>query len=721
LPKTKDFSGRSLAFVGYNFVHQSTASIRYPFEKSLNNSQFTKTMVSSQSAIQLKEELTSLKQEVSQERTKRIEFEGEVANLNNQKIKLESETKQCKMNQDRTITENLELCKKLEKFESSKTESLHQNSKIQELVSGRARLELDMEQLKVELRSQKEISMRGEMTITELNSNKMTFEKKVTQLNEIINSIINEKDLLQNSITKTDTIIFGKTQEIAEIKNKLELISDELQVCKSEVQSKKEALIATEDLLEKQNAQLNQLEKEKIVLTMDSYKLKGQITELESQNLLLSESGQSQEDGGELREQLDSVTNEKSKLVEEITNLMKSGAILQMEYAMLEKKCLNSQSSNNEAIEKLVAAVSKTSELRNKVEALQNDKKKNEQIISILQSDLARIKSSQDDIDSKTETLEKEVQEKTKLYEELKAQAEQVRIDYQLEIQTSSGLKIKVTEIVQLLEEEKAKRSEIQAEKEILQISSDESNSINARYLTDIESLNKNNNLVVSKLHEELVSTQTNYKLLMLSNASEIDMRVTAEEERDNANLRLEVLKATTKKENAHRHKLEEQITQYHATIIDLEVTIQDERVKYFDIYMKLQATESENELLRSKMGGLAGSSSNENNSKSVDKLSTGAKIGNRLSTLFKSKEALKDSPKFNLESLDENNHKRNISKNSRKSIQSALSRQSQQSHDSLKNALNAMLNTNQPQLSGILLLIRIGFFQSNPRIVWYY
>jgi serine/threonine protein kinase len=712
LNKTKEFSGNSLAFVGYNYVHNLTARVTYPGaamgEGKVMEADSSKFVQQIQT---LESELKTLKLNAGADRDKRIQLESDLAVLQNQKSRLEAEQKQAKLLQERTLNENTDLLQKLQKVQETLSANSGQSNAFQELSETKIRLETDLAIVHRDLKAQKEVCIRGEVTIAELNRKQSQLEIKIRSLNEQIDQLNNEKESLSNSISNANIVMMEKNQEIAETMQKLNRMTSEYEGLQQDIKSKQDLIATKSALIEVQNDQINDLEKANILLKIDIEKFQNKMeensSEMERIQVLLNESRSSAEKSStreidELRSQIEILNSQKLKLTEEFTAASRSKALVEVELSTLQKVHHGLKQNCDELIEKYNLLENKNQEILAAQENLIQQKYASEsQVVSLL-AEVNRMKSLLEEYEQQKVQYERTIKELQLRVESLRVDAEQWNVKFQIEAQTSTELKVKLAASEDYLSNERKARTHLESERAVNENRLKELMDINVRLTEDLKKVSEEHSAQVSDLLDEIQSLQTNHKILLMDLASNKDLLSQTEDAKRELQKELDERIQSYRREMGMRIKLEEQLNQANARMTELTLEIVREKGKSTDLKDRVADLEAELESQRHRSDTShtpsipATREQSRNKEALLERQKSSEKLGSsrfRISGMFfKSKENLIDTTKHPMAEDEEDHVTATPTKlNDHRRVQSHQSHISIQSLDSLKGSLQAL------------------------------
>jgi serine/threonine-protein kinase MRCK len=704
--KTKEFTGRSLAFVGYSYIHQSTAVIKFPCSNT-NHCSNGSSAFATVEIENLKEELALLKKDSALDKSRIVDFEREIATFQTQKIIFEAENKKMKSLYERLMDEKDECAKMVTSLKDSLLDDSANLMKIEELTETKNKLEKKLNRTSTELLSQKEAIRRNELSLNELKTTKLALEQKITSLDESMSSIQRERDQMQEICKTLERNLFIANQSLSEIKNKLSKTAEDLSSKKIELDAKAESLGIKEKELDIQNMKIGDLEKEILSIKLDLEKEKTNVSELEQTNQRLIEDQGTIRGNYEnnviiekLKKDVETAISIKNKLADEISALNKSAALLELEANFLKKKNQQLQIAYDDVLEKGINSSNKIEELEDIMEILREEKSKLVQENAFLSSEIKLLMTTNEELGLKGERNEQLLEEKLISLEQLHSAYEQLQFQQKLDQQLICELQSKIHSSMKIIEEERASRLDGEKENGQLKIEIETFRVQNLNYKAEYENFCQESFKQSTHLQDQLNEMETNYKILLANFTSEKDERLMVAEERDLINRKFEELSAQSRKENAQRHKLEEQLKLYNSMIMDVENNLAQERSRNAELSEKKFELESEITSLKK------GSNSIKNReSKLVDKSSEKSNKGFRLSGMFfKSKTDINTlGQTFSVEESHEHNRSGTSGTNN--------SRMSYISHDSLANSLQTLLKGTHSLTGLIFLILDIEYF----------
>jgi serine/threonine protein kinase len=712
LNKTKEFSGNSLAFVGYNYVHNLTAKITYPgtvpVEGQGVGSDSTKLI---QQIQNLELEIKALKLNAGADRDKRIQLESELASLQNQKSRLEAEQKQNKLLQERASNENIDLLQKLQKLQENLNANSTQNNALQELHETKIRLETDLAIAHRDLKAQKETCIRGDVTISELNRKQGLLESKIRTLNEQIDQLNNEKENLSNAISDANILVMEKNQEIAETMQKLSRLTSDNESLQQDIKSKQELITTKSALIDVQNEQINDLEKANILLKLDIDKLQTKIeensNEIERAQVLLNESRSSAEKSStreieELRTQIEQLNSQRLRMTEEFTATCRAKALVEVELNTLQKAHNGMKENFDNLNEKFIQLENKNQEMLEVHENLTQHKLASEGQVVALLAEISKLKASIQEYDQEKVHYEHTIKDLQLRVESLRLDSEQLNVKFQIEAQNSSELKVKLTASEEYLNNERKVRSHLESEKATNDAKLKELTDCNSRQAEDLRKLSDEHSGQVSEFLDQIQSLQTNHRILLMDLASSKDLLSQAVDAKRELEKELDERLLSYRREMGMRIKLEEQLNQANVRMTDLTLELTREKGKSADLRDRIGELEAELESQRhrsdhSHTPSIPATREQSRNKEGIlERQKSSEKLGSsrfRISGMFfKSKDNLIDTAKHTPTEDEEDHVPATPTRlNDHRRMQSHQSHVSMQSLDSLKGSLQAL------------------------------
>ncbi|KAJ3304294.1 hypothetical protein HDV03_002909 [Kappamyces sp. JEL0829] len=697
LVKTKEFSGNSLAFVGYNYVHNSTAFIQYPGMTAADAS----ASASRRSATASPAEVQELKNQLAKNAEVTRHLQATLAALELQKAELENEGKSAKLAHEMSISKNRDLESKLSNVETLYASATSNGNRVQELTEIKTQLESDIAKLNADIRCQKEDAIKVQHSLAENIKSKTVLETKIKDQQDQISALQQEREALKTTIAVTTDSSLQRSQEFAEVTAKLAKLTLDYEASVVQNQAKTSLIQEKTKQLEEHAEAIAQLEKTEAIHKLEIAAAASKYSEAELEVARLNQEIQelnknaqstSSSELESLKTQLQSQQAARAKTVEELASIQKSKALLEIEVSSLNKSRIISQQAQQELAEQILELDKKVKEQELVTEALAADKLSLEAQLAAVKGDLAKSQSAVQELSLAKKELDQILDSRESLYETLLKCNDDLKVKLNLEIELAAAL-----------EERISKLSEDLATERKLRIVADSENS---KSLMEIARLQGELRLVTNNprlmdLEENILSLQTNHKILLINAANEKSLREQAQQKSQELSQKLDLAKAELNDAIQLVEKSEED-HRLRSASLERESNFYQEKVD--ELAEKLKVLESENLILRTKVEASGQTpaireNSLEKKSKSTDKLFSKARMSG---IFFKSKDNLHETPE-KLVTHDEEQHKR---------MQSHQSFQSAQSLESMKSALSALVKTQSPITgTSVCLTIVLDFF----------
>ncbi|KAJ3325912.1 Rho-associated protein kinase 2 [Boothiomyces sp. JEL0866] len=695
ISKTKEFSGKNLAFIGYNYVHNSTAMIVYPgVNESATTSAPKKTEPKPIQIVENKEtfeklgaaeqELKSLQTKLALELENKAIVENTLNTLQKEKIKLETEIKQLKSTCDRALAENTNLAEKLSKSQLKETESALQMNNLNELTEARSRLEKELAKAISDLKAQKEEVLKVEILHNETSKLNANLELKIKELQDVIKAKQSDNESLSQKCTLAGITILERKQEVADLKNRLFKLNSELEQL---TQVSQEHLQEQVEIINEQNDRITELEKNEVLLKMENDSFANRIEGLEEErekfSLQLAEARNSSnqttnEEIVKLKSDMEATIQSKNKLVEELSQQNKTKALLELENNSLRKALDTAEKSKASAESKLSSLEQKLTDNSEIIQKLQSEKEITEHNLQNLTQSFNEFKESHKNIENTNTNLLETIAKLESENNTFRRDIEQLNGKLKVEMEHYSDTLNKLQANEEALSNERKLKVTKESENAILEEKISLLTSSNRQYVSQIENYDQ----MVNGLHEEILHLKTQEKILLINMSTA----------KDAFDKQIEEIKAETestihqyaqraKEEATQRLKVEEQLNNNNQQIMKLVMESSQAKNQVSELQDRISELEGEIERVDSFKRTDSTDILREQTHKSKeyrplekgDKDKSSRTGLNRLSGMFfRSKESLNDDKKLHEEDEKSNDHVRNKSHQSIQSLESA-------------------------------------------------
>jgi chromosome segregation ATPase len=591
LAKTKEFSGNSLAFVGYNFVHNSTAEIRYPGFVSRTN-----TVNSSSGGFA---EYQEFQAQIQQLKDAKNVAEGEIQSLKKEKFVFESELNKLKSENFHVLSENKHIADSLKKMRDELNSTREQLGLAEQILDAKERLESENKVLKEKFKSEQARNLEAEIRLSELKEERTNLLEMSESVQLQYNTALAEKDSVESKLNRCVLQVSSQNAEIDALKTDIDAQSKEIEKLNqdileknSAIQQRIEEICILKDLITK-------FEKQQLVSTMDKENYTKQISTLEEEKLQLqrnlSESvgshGQKDlEEINSLKLQLSLANTAKTNMAEMNSELSKNNALLEMELSGLTKKLTLLESEKKE----LESAQQKLSQEKDdyfkKYESMKKQLSFVSQQLKESQIELNRIKHEKQDSVDNLSGLQSKLSELDNSQRTLKKEYLELQIKYQTEQRYHSELQEKISGLELQFKNERATRIAVESEKMLLSTRLEEDlgnvHRLQIKFDYQKEKLEKE----ICGLKEELALLETSLKITTMNYASEKNLR---EEESEQFKSKLDKQKEIVKKEIKLRENLEDQLKNARVRLADLQEENNRERKRVSDLLDRIDDLEA--------------------------------------------------------------------------------------------------------------------------------
>nr|KAJ3420367.1 hypothetical protein HK105_005752 [Polyrhizophydium stewartii] len=496
LAKNREFSGRNLPFVGYTYVKNATALISWPDlgtggtesktgtlsraaaarDRALSTTaansaaniakieelrtqlqqESQKSSALASSKKQLEDEAATLRSTLARESSQRAELQSAVSGLEKDRIRLETELKQLRLASDRDSHNIADLESKLSQLRSSQESEVQNKAEMHELVEIRKRLEREVANLAGSLKEEKAQSVRREIGVSELSKAKSMLDKETERLSHALQE---EKKLRADAQAKADAQLKRVEAETARADH-LEARFNELQIESarqaSEVKTLRESLALSNEKSLRVGEQSAKLEKENAVLQVEVSSLQQRLSEAETLAGVLQKAAQElQESQREtvdheiesLRGQVSSLGAARNKLAEELSQVGKAKALLEMERTDVRNKLAAETASHAETRQALDRAQQQLGEQTQRLAIVDEARKKLEAQIAELQSNNALLAEKLAGQDERVAELESEAVELRSAKQTLVVELSDMTVKYEQEAGSAAALRDQVAEL----------------------------------------------------------------------------------------------------------------------------------------------------------------------------------------------------------------------------------------------------------------------------------
>lgn len=442
-----------MAFVGYGYIRNATAQIIYPSGANTG-------IAASSPSPELEKELRVLKEAQVKTNGSISKLEATIQNLNSEKKRLEAEKEQLRVAKEQAISDNMDLETKVSSLKKLSSEATANSNLVQELNEIKFRLEKELEDANVELRSLREESMKLQLSIKDISKGKASVETKFKETVDGIQGIQMERDALAEKLKNSSITISQKSKELGEATSKTAKLLNELDSLNVDLKSKSDIVAEKQTRILEQNDQIRSLEKELALLKLDQIALQARVSSFKSENDSLSSDltalkqslstpTNSHSEVEALESQLASLLQIKSKLSDDLMEVSKIKATIEVELAMSLKDKLDAEREKTFACESLQTAELKVAELTKSFAELQSDKLQVEMKLSSTTMELERAQKAIVVLESTVQDLEVLLDERENLYSTLSEESQATAGKLQLEKEHMLAMddKMKKTEI----------------------------------------------------------------------------------------------------------------------------------------------------------------------------------------------------------------------------------------------------------------------------------
>ncbi|KAI9334554.1 hypothetical protein BDR26DRAFT_822951, partial [Obelidium mucronatum] len=449
LPKTRDFAGHNLPFIGYSYVQDATPHINFPFNKDENTSTSNKSLsnmasMNTSDLYMAKEQIASLTAAQTAGQLKYQELQKSLEKMQDEKKRLELDLKRSYSiaAQDSAEKEELQLrLNSLRKKQNDADSDLKMKLRVVE--EERDGLTDECQALNTKVLELKKKLEQQEDSILELGKAKSFLEKEIERLT----AKISEEKLAKNSMHLKVEDTSRKLDRESRHRASSDLERGQLVRKCQELEEKVSALTTSlSEETEKSkilSASAYDLERMKVVLESD---LKSARLQLESQSQ--PEPTKNEDANNDLQNQVTALTAHREKFLSELAAMTKANAILELEVTEINEKLAKEAKEHSKTKSLLNSVESKLSkqslrilELEQLQSTLENRisivKQEHEREINALQSTITSLSDANLKSEAARASLESELQHtkfKLSKAEEVSAQLTEKNSDLQKSI-----------------------------------------------------------------------------------------------------------------------------------------------------------------------------------------------------------------------------------------------------------------------------------------------
>ncbi|KAJ3296237.1 hypothetical protein HK104_001802 [Borealophlyctis nickersoniae] len=589
LPKTKEFAGQNLPFIGYTYVQNASASVawqtsgaastpiggrlsltrRGPSMSSLSqlagdDSSSVRSQLQQEAAKSAnlaaekqaaQDEVKKLRTSLATESTRVAELQAKIGSLESDRGKLEADLKQMRSRRDADAQERDALETKLAQLKKSADQEQRATAELARAREEVERIQRELEAQRAETQRFNDGASAQQVEVAQLTRAREVAEAEVGRLGRALEE---EKRQREGMAAQMEQLRRQSAQDSAgreELQNEKLQQAQRIESLQAEVQAAKDALKA-ESLKSERLAQENsQLEKAKALASVELDSAQKKVAELTAQKDGLQNTVgdlRSQQESAlgaqehldALRKELEGVAAARNKVSEELSQVSKAKALLEVEIGDVKKQLQGEVEGHGATKAKLEASENQAREQLQQITMLEETKKRLDGQLLAVETDLRNIKTS----------LNSELQSHASTKESLtEAQLNRDRLE---------------TEIKALKQDQEQGRTSTKRQLDALREEVD-------RAQRQLESAHRD-----KKSFEELyLSTQSAYEVLHLDHVRLQRQYKTTQEDSEHALERQKVefsdLEARHASEQSLRVRLETENAQLVQAMEDLETRVQ--------------------------------------------------------------------------------------------------------------------------------------------------
>ncbi|KAJ3415027.1 Serine/threonine-protein kinase MRCK beta [Chytridiales sp. JEL 0842] len=439
LPRTKEFAGQNLPFVGYTYIQNAMPSLVYPFSLSslrkggslLQLKSFSGNLDDADSAVARQFELErqrdaqklqdlqarfqALETEIGQEAQNRAELQSQLVKIEAEKAKLEADVRKLQKCVERDLGEKEELQSRLGAMKRKLDVESSRSSRLDAVEAERDSLAKELHELKSEGAKQRISVTIREEEIADVQKAKLALEKEVEALNARLSEEAAHKLEQENRLEAFSKKAEKDASRISELEYERAQLEAKYENASKDVYSLRKSLSSEVEKSDKLAISNMELERIKAVMEIDLQALKRQLDEAVSERQLLmadkQRSSSSDADLAHLKAQVEALSAQKAKDATDLADMSKQKAMLDIELADLKEKLrtesrlrAEAQALHEDAVAKLAQSTSKCSTIDEQRSKVNSQLKAAESTICSLRTEIAELKN----LDSRILSLEKE-------------------------------------------------------------------------------------------------------------------------------------------------------------------------------------------------------------------------------------------------------------------------------------------------------------------------
>ncbi|KAJ3086228.1 hypothetical protein HK102_013395 [Quaeritorhiza haematococci] len=432
LPKTKDFTGQNLPFIGYTYVQNTNGCMSW--SKEFNPPKMIAAPIDNgrvqeleKQAQDLKSELTQIKLQLStataakqtaeeacaeqkkkleKEQTQRTDMQLTLSNLEKEKAKLEADLKEIRYRHEHDIQDRDELAGKLTQLKRSLDQEIKSKSEMQGLQDERDRLAKQVKQLQTEIDEERQTIKTHESAAVEATRAKTLLELDIEKLSRKLEDEKTSQKQLQTQLDSLQSKLDEEANKRRELEGERSQLVLKTQKLEADFGACSESLKSETDRIESLKERINALEKEKAVTDVEMEAARQKIKDLVNDKDQLTksiselENAERQTKSGAmadiqtLKAELDQATKARSDLSQELSEIKKQKALQEVEVQDLQMKLKVEVDAQSQLRNKLAAVEAKAFSQIQQIQVAEETQQRTEAQRRALEAELEKTRSS---------------------------------------------------------------------------------------------------------------------------------------------------------------------------------------------------------------------------------------------------------------------------------------------------------------------------------------
>ncbi|KAJ8330632.1 hypothetical protein O5D80_001153 [Batrachochytrium dendrobatidis] len=648
LARNREFSGQNLAFVGYTYVKNATALISWPGldpqtansgsnsllsikEKAystgasnftVNNAAYDalkeqldkeaqKSLALSTSKKQSEDELASLRAAQARDVAQRAELQNTLGIIEKERHRLEAEFKQLKLVHDRDAHDRSELEERIGQLRESLERETRNNADTQELTEIRKKLERDISTLTISLKDEKAQAVKREVSILELSKEKLALDKEVSRLAEALKE---ERQLKQDAVVNSEELAKQVDSAIATVHSleyKISLLEQEVLRQSNMITSLKGTLELEMEKTQTSNARIADLEKQNAFFQIEVDSQKSQLEESQLREAELrsiahelqstSKATATQEIDG-LRAQLSQQTTARTKAADELSQLTKNKALLEIEYTDIKTKYASEVQSHAETQRSFKELQGSVHERSRYIITLE-DARKN----AYAQAGATVFNSAA--MSAQISLLQKQIKSLEEINTGLHQSNDSVRtelsivsLELQNSLQSNEKLQLKISELESTCSIELKSRINIDSQRNVLQLLNTQLVQESERLRSRIDVITQEHDNTITEHHSTIMQLRAEFKNLEEKLAAEREKGYQLEDSHATMNRWVHELEEDAKRETEIRTQTDKLLKVANKRLCDIGVELEAGIDREQQLHFRISELESACEALKYKL-----------------------------------------------------------------------------------------------------------------------